>query len=165
MRLFPREEKGLELKIFHKPHRNPGEGNGNPLQCSCPENPVDGGAWRAAVHGVTQSQAQLKRLRTHACIGEGNSSPLQCSCLENPRGARWAAVYGAAQSRARLKRLSSSSISTHPPNNPRGVGVIMTALHTGNSDMLSLLFKTTITANLPGQGWELNSTMRHGCEE
>ena len=34
-----------------------GEGNGNPLQCSCLENPRDGGAWWAAVHGVTQSWA------------------------------------------------------------------------------------------------------------
>ena len=39
-----------------------GEGNGNPLQCSCLENRRDGGAWWAAVYGVTQSQTQLKRL-------------------------------------------------------------------------------------------------------
>ena len=39
-----------------------GEGNGNPLQCSCLENPRDGGAWWAAVSGVAQSQTQLKRL-------------------------------------------------------------------------------------------------------
>ena len=39
-----------------------GEGNGNPLQCSCLENPRDGGAWWAAVYGVTQSWTQLKRL-------------------------------------------------------------------------------------------------------
>ena len=39
-----------------------GEGNGNPLQYSCLENPVDGGAWWAAVHGVTKSQIQLKQL-------------------------------------------------------------------------------------------------------
>ena len=38
------------------------EGNGNPLQCSYPENPRDGGAWWAAVYGVAQSQTQLKRL-------------------------------------------------------------------------------------------------------
>ena len=37
-----------------------GEGNGNPLQCSCLENPRDGGAWWAAVYGVTQSQTRLK---------------------------------------------------------------------------------------------------------
>ena len=36
------------------------EGNGNPLQCSWLENPRDGGAWWAAVYGVTQSQTQLK---------------------------------------------------------------------------------------------------------
>ena len=39
-----------------------GDGNGNPLQCSCLENPRDGGAWWAAVYGVTQSQTRLKRL-------------------------------------------------------------------------------------------------------
>ena len=37
-----------------------GDGNGNPLQCSCLENPRDGGAWWAAVYGVTQSRTQLK---------------------------------------------------------------------------------------------------------
>ena len=35
------------------------EGNGTPLQYSCPENPMDGGAWWAAVHGVTKSQTRL----------------------------------------------------------------------------------------------------------
>ena len=39
-----------------------GERNGNPLQCSCLENPRDGGAWWAAVYGVPQSQARLKGL-------------------------------------------------------------------------------------------------------
>ena len=39
-----------------------GEGNGNPLQCSCLENPRDGGAWWATVYGVAQSRTQLKRL-------------------------------------------------------------------------------------------------------
>ena len=39
-----------------------GEGNGNPLQCSCLENPRDGGAWWAAVYGVAQSRTWLKRL-------------------------------------------------------------------------------------------------------
>ena len=39
--------------------RSPGEGNGNPLQYSCLENPMDRGAWRSSVHGVTKSQTQL----------------------------------------------------------------------------------------------------------
>ena len=86
-----------------------GEGNSNPLQYSCLENPVDRGTWWAAVHRVTQSRTQLKRLSIHACIGEGRGNPLQYSCLENPRdrGAWWAAVYGVTQSRTQLKRLSS----------------------------------------------------------
>ena len=39
-----------------------GEGNGNPLQCSCLENPGDGGAWWAAIYGVAQSRTRLKWL-------------------------------------------------------------------------------------------------------
>ena len=47
---------------FHFSLSCTGEGNGNPLQCSCLENPRDGGAWRAAVYGVAHSRTQLKRL-------------------------------------------------------------------------------------------------------
>ena len=43
-----------------------GEGNGNPLQYSCLENSMDGGAWWAAVHSVAQSGTRLKRLSMHA---------------------------------------------------------------------------------------------------
>ena len=46
-----------------------GEENGNPLQCSCVENPRDGGAWWAAVSGVAQSWTRLKRLSS------SNSAP------------------------------------------------------------------------------------------
>ena len=48
-----------------------GEGNGNPLQCSCLENPRDGGAWWAAVYGVTQSQTRLKRLSSSSSSSRG----------------------------------------------------------------------------------------------
>ena len=41
---------------------SPGEGNGNLLQYSCLENPMDRGAWQATVHGVAQSQTRLKQL-------------------------------------------------------------------------------------------------------
>ena len=84
------------------------EGNGTPLQYSCLENPMGGGAWWAAVYGVTKSQTGLSDFPftfSLSCIGEGNGNPLQCSCLENPRDRRawWADVYGVTQSRTRLK--------------------------------------------------------------
>ena len=44
--------------------RSPGGGQGNPLQYSCLENPMDRGAWWTTVHGVAKSQTQLKRLST-----------------------------------------------------------------------------------------------------
>ena len=94
------------------------EGNGKPLQYSCLEHPMDGGAWWAAVHGVATESVETKRLHFHFSVshnGEGNGNPLQCSCLENPRDGRawWAAVYGVAQSRTLLRWLSSSSSSSN----------------------------------------------------
>ena len=50
------ESDTTERLRFHFSLLCAGEGNGNPLQCSCLENPGDGGAWWAAVHGVAQSQ-------------------------------------------------------------------------------------------------------------
>ena len=52
----------VPISIWLYLHKYDGEGNGNPLQYSCLENPVDRGASWAAVHGVTQSQTRLKRL-------------------------------------------------------------------------------------------------------
>ena len=91
-----------------------GKGNGNPLQYSCLANPMDGGVWWAAVHGVAKSRicwsdftftfhfhALEKEMATHSSVLPGESQG---------RGAWWAAVYGVAQSRTRLKRLSSSTI-------------------------------------------------------
>ena len=57
-----RESDTTEQLPFHFSLSCIGEGNGNPLQCSWLENPRDGGAWWAAVYGVTQSQKWQKRL-------------------------------------------------------------------------------------------------------
>ena len=59
-----------------------GEGNGNPLQCSCLENSRDGGAWWAAVYGVAQSWTRLKRLSS-------SSSNLRLNTLRKWREWKW----------------------------------------------------------------------------
>ena len=59
---------------FHFPISHVGEGNGNPLQCSCLENPRDGGAWWAAVYGVAQSRTRLKWLSSSSSSMEGRQS-------------------------------------------------------------------------------------------
>ena len=60
--------------------RSPGGGNGNPPQYSCLENPMDRGARRATVHGVVQSQTQLKQLSTHAHQHTGHVGPYSHTC-------------------------------------------------------------------------------------
>ena len=60
---WSREESDTTERLpFHFSLSCIGEGNDNPLQCSCLESPRDGGAWWAAVYGVTQSQTWLKWL-------------------------------------------------------------------------------------------------------
>ena len=59
------------------------EGNGNPLQCSCLENPRDGGAWWAAVYGVAQSQTRLERLSSSSSSAAARQKPgAESTCLE-----------------------------------------------------------------------------------
>ena len=92
---------------------NPGEGNGPPLQHSCLENPMDGRAWWATVHGVTKSQTQLSDFTFTFHFHALEKEMATHSSVKNPRdrGAWWAAFYGVAQSRTRLKWLSRSSSS------------------------------------------------------
>ena len=84
-----------------------GEGNGTPLQCFCLENPMDGGAWWAAVHGVSKVR--------HDCATsfslftfmhwrrKWQPTPVFLPGESQGRGSWWAAVYGVAQSQTRLK--------------------------------------------------------------
>ena len=94
-----------------------GSGNGTPLQYSCLENPMDGGAWWAAVHRVAKNQARLsdftftfhfhaleKEMATHASV-----LAWRIPGTGEPGGP---SVYGVAQSQTQLKRLSSSSSSS-----------------------------------------------------
>ena len=74
-----REESDMTEQLhFHSSLSCIGGGNGNPLQCSCLENPRAGGAWWAAVYGAAQSQTQLKRLSSSS----SNSSTIHmCVCM------------------------------------------------------------------------------------
>jgi len=80
-----REELDMTERLhFHFSLSCIGEGNGNPLQCSCLESPRDGGAWWAAVYGVAQSQTRLKLLSSSSSsrggmrylVGRQQVSPL-----------------------------------------------------------------------------------------
>ena len=111
--------------------RSPGGGHGNPLEYSCLENPMDGGAWWAAVHGVTEGWTQLsdftfifrfhaleKEMATHSSVlawripGMGEPGGLPSMRL---------------QSRTRLKRLNSSRDLTE--EKPYSVSLFTTGLY------------------------------------
>ena len=67
-----KESDTTERLHFHFSLSCIGEGNGNPLQCSCLENPRDWGAWWAAIYGVTQSPTRLKRLSSMSWLQAGH---------------------------------------------------------------------------------------------
>ena len=101
---FPPKSPIFELFLSRPTRRR----QWHPTPSSCLANPMDGGAWKAAVHGVAKSLTQLSDLtftfHFHALEKE-MATQLQCSGLENPRdrGAWWAATYGVAKSWTRLK--------------------------------------------------------------
>ena len=146
--------------------RSLGEGNGNPLQYSCLENSMDGGAWWAAVHGVTKSRTQLSDFTFFLSIvsfGEGNGNPLQSSCLESRMdGEAWgAAVSGVAKCQTLL-----SNEHIHPT--PRGFslgsswaltscGTASIALYCTPFSSVSSIRLSASKGHLPGAG-----TMRRG---
>ena len=138
-----------------------GEGNGTPLQYSCLKNPMDGGAWWAAIYGVSKSQTRLHFHFSLSFNVEGNGNPLQCSCLKNPRdgGAWWAAVHGVTQSWTRLRWLSSSSrygpdtvlLRTTPSGR-------LYHFRNGGRDAWGTCSKSH-SLDMEGQGWELCLTL------
>ena len=73
---------------FHYSFSCIGEGNGNPLQCSCLENPRDGGAWWAAVYGVAQSRTQLQWLSSSSKICDGEESSCSQEATPKPGGVK-----------------------------------------------------------------------------
>ena len=75
-----------DLGSIPRSGRSPGEGNGNPLQYSCLQNPIDGGAWKATDHGVTNSWTRLSDFtffNLHRYMCESEVAQL-CSTFRNP---------------------------------------------------------------------------------
>ena len=96
------ESDTTEQLPFHFSLSCIGKGNGNPLQCSCLENPRDWGAWWAAVYGVTQSRTRLKRLSSSRWFYWFYGS-YSCVCLQL-KGIQWTRILWSAG----LTRLLSS---------------------------------------------------------
>ena len=92
------ESDTTERLPFHFSFSCTGEGNGNPLQCSCLENPRDRGAWWAAVYGVAQSQTLLKRLSSSSILWSLNRGHWCFCCffllLETGQSWLWQPVGG-----------------------------------------------------------------------
>ena len=111
------EEKRVTEDETVRPHLCylTGEGNGNPLQCSCLENPRGGGAWWAAVYGITQSRTQLNWLGSGGSSSsmlfnghESEQTPGDSEGLE----AWCATVHGVAKSQTRLGNLTTLVVRT-----------------------------------------------------
>ena len=102
--------------------RSSGEGRDNPPQSSCLEYPMDRGAWRATVHGVTQSQTRLKQLSTQKCQRDVNSTPkvefFRMSVVKSVMGLLGGIEYCVRYMKARTRSWLEISPT---PTNLRGV--------------------------------------------
>ena len=167
------------------------EGNGNPLQCSCLENPRDRGAWWAAIYGVAQSRTQLKWLSSRGelskcfCILAWSLSAILPTAwwfgsfsiwyvflwgnsvdylwVTRDGWAWWAAVCGVTQSQTRLKRFSSSSSNLYGSISPSVCNPFLFSLPFLWLDSLWSLFSNRILlATLLPSDWDLLSIASAG---
>ena len=130
-----------------------GEGNGNPLQCSCLENPRDGGAWWAAIYGVTQSWTWLERLSSSSSSIPNIDWALVilkwCFAIYLKFRFDWAGWDGAALQACAFKANPSSSDTQRGAESSRGL-MLVSGVWAGNWGLevyktLSSLRKVTVT--------------------
>ena len=120
-----REESDTTERLhFHFSLSCIGEGNGNPLHCSCLENPRDGGAWWAAVCGVAQSWTWLKRLSSSSsskskCYGDAYPKQQEPKQEHLPTGLWWCFLFFSFfhPSQSQMQKMSfTKSNSIHDEN-------------------------------------------------
>ena len=117
-RLWGRTESDTTERLrFHFSLSCIGKRNGNPLQCSCLENPRDGGAWWAAISGVAQSRTRLKRLSSSSSSSGLNSVVCPESYSKFPLAIYF--TYGAAAAKSRQScPTPCNPIDGSPPGSP-----------------------------------------------
>ena len=102
-----------------------GEGNGNPLQCSCLQNPRDGGAWWAAVYGVAQSRTRLKRLSSSSSSSSncyrGQGRRLR-GATPRPRSGGCAGGAGGPRGATPRSRSGGAAVRRYPSSKVRSSG-------------------------------------------
>ena len=134
------ESDTTERLHFHFSLSYIGEGNGNPLQCSCPENPRDGGAWWAPIYGAAQSQTQVKRVSSSS----SSSSCPHPGALINLLPSTWTSF---------CRRRLGSGRGSPRPTGLRPVGGPLTAGEQGSAPPLGASFTYKRKRKCPsGQG-------------
>ena len=106
---------------FHFSLSHIGEENGNPLQCSCLENPRDRGAWWAAVYGVTQSRTRLKRLSS------SSSNTVHCRELSSVQSLSCLRLFVTPWTVA--CQASQSITNSRSPPKPMSIDLVMMSNH------------------------------------
>ena len=98
---------------FHFSLSHIGEGNGNPLQCSCLENPRDGGAWWAAVYGVAHSRTRLMGLSSSSHSSRQSLCSAYCWCLILIKSISECIRHTRITEMKQESKLASTSVPTH----------------------------------------------------
>ena len=104
----PKESDTTERLHFYFSLSCIGEGNGNPLQCSCLKNPRDGRAWWAAIYGVAQSRTQLTQLSSSS-----SSITLLVFIYLRTRGLYLLAQFSSAQSLSHVRLCATPEMAAH----------------------------------------------------